>query len=106
MNKQFAESYYGSDYLSTRINDRIAQGCRVISAFGDSHCCTVIYESSSLLKDCPFCGNEVGVYERGGYDDYETYWVIECDVCEAGMECFETREAAIDAWNRRATDAD
>lgn len=101
MNKQFAESYYGSDYPSARINDRIAQGCRVISAFGDSHCCTVIYESSSLLKDCPFCGNEVGVYERGGYDDYETYWVIECDVCEAGMECFETREAAIDAWNTR-----
>lgn len=99
MKKQFAESYYGSDFPCDRINERIMQGCRVIAAFGDAHYCTVIYESSSLLKDCPFCGNEVGVYERGSH---EIYWAIECDVCEAGMECFETREAAIDAWNKRA----
>lgn len=101
MKKQFAESYYGSDYPSARINDRIAQGCRVIAAFGDSHYCTVIYEDSSLLEDCPFCGSEVGVCERGWDNSCETYWVIECDKCCAGMESFDTREAAIEAWNTR-----
>lgn len=58
MSKQFAESYYGSDFPYARINDRIKQGYRVISAFGDAHRCTVIYENNSTLKDCPFCGGK------------------------------------------------
>lgn len=49
MKKQFAESYYGSDYPSSRINQRIEEGCVVLSAFGDAHYCTVVYEYCDLI---------------------------------------------------------
>lgn len=117
MGGQFSESYLAgtsNKSFSTRINERIEQGYHVISAFGDAHCCTVVYESSNVyensncnntkLRPCPFCGNEAKIYERGGYDCWEPYWVIECTCCEAGMESFNTEEAAILAWNTREKD--
>lgn len=51
MKKQFAESYYGHDFPCNRINDRIAQGCRVIAAFGDAHYCIVVYEKNINPRD-------------------------------------------------------
>lgn len=71
------------------------------NVFVCADCGKVMVLSKDGLKPCPFCGSEVGVHERGGYDYYEPYWVVECGKCEAGMESFGTREAAIEAWNTR-----
>ena len=51
MKHQFAESYYGSDNPQKCINERIAEGCWVIAAFGDAHRCTVVYEKNINPKD-------------------------------------------------------
>lgn len=47
------------------------------------------------LKKCPFCGGEA---EIAGY---KIFWVI-CKECTAETKGFDTREEAIEAWNRRA----
>ena len=41
------------------------------------------------LKKCPFCGGEA-----------EIFWVI-CKECTAETKDFDTKEEAIEAWNRR-----
>ena len=46
------------------------------------------------LKKCPFCGGEA---EIAGY---KIFWVI-CKECTAETKSFDTREEAIEAWNRR-----
>ena len=66
------------------------------------------------IKTCPFCGNEAGIRDVYGV----IAWTEDCEpvtrrmfVCECkGEECwvspvtdeFETKEDAIEAWNRRA----
>lgn len=43
--QQVSESYHSTEgRFSMRINKRIAQGWRVVAAFGGAHVCTVIYE--------------------------------------------------------------
>lgn len=52
------------------------------------------------LKPCPFCDSKhIDITSYG-----EVMWFIQCDNCYATFPEFETKEQAIDAWNRRATD--
>ena len=61
------------------------------------------------LKKCPFCGGEAIINEIEPHThifstfmpDYEGATFIECSECTCGVSG-ETREGAIEAWNRRA----
>lgn len=46
------------------------------------------------LKKCPFCGGKAEIV------GYKIFWVI-CKECTAETKSFDTREEAIEAWNRR-----
>lgn len=46
------------------------------------------------LKKCPFCGGEAEIVE------YTIFWVT-CKECAAETKDFDTKEEAIEAWNRR-----
>lgn len=72
---------------------------------------------SEELKPCPFCGGEAELKSHHFDDDGLTLWFVRCktrpyDVDE-GDACytadsfitFRDKEAAIEAWNRRANDA-
>ena len=54
------------------------------------------------LKSCPFCGGEPCIqrHEFIGYAD--TFGVVCLDCCCETRQFFETKEEAIEAWNRRA----
>ncbi len=47
------------------------------------------------LKRCPFCGGEAEIV------GYTIFWVT-CKECTAETKDFDTKEEAIEAWNRRA----
>lgn len=49
------------------------------------------------LKPCPFCGNEAEINGR----DRLHYWFAQCIECGATQYGKETKEEAIEAWNRR-----
>lgn len=51
---------------------------------------------SNKLKPCPFCGGEAII---DGCDD--TLWIVICKECNASIGYKETKEEAIEAWNRR-----
>jgi Lar family restriction alleviation protein len=70
------------------------------------------------LRPCPFCGGEAEAYsyeaERDifdsrslGYVDTEYYdmWGCWCKACEAMIPEKRSEAEAIEAWNRRANDA-
>ena len=48
------------------------------------------------LKPCPFCGGHAII---DGCDD--TLWIVICKECNASIGYKETKEEAIEAWNRR-----
>ena len=48
------------------------------------------------LKPCPFCGGEAII---DGCDD--TLWIVICKECNASIGYKETKEEAIEAWNKR-----
>lgn len=48
------------------------------------------------LKPCPFCGGKAII---DGCD--ETLWITICKKCNASIDYKETKQDAIDAWNRR-----
>lgn len=54
-----------------------------------------------LLKPCPFCGADVAKVADWSDVDGKEYWVF-CQQCAAATGHCETREGAIEAWNRRA----
>ncbi len=69
------------------------------------------------LKTCPFCGGEADIWENYGKHGYFTF--CECSICSARSKAFslgrdlsedwDTTTAArraIDAWNRRCSDAE
>ena len=69
------------------------------------------------LKPCPFCGGEADtydyvavrdIYDAGtlGYVDTEVYtkYGCGCHVCGAMVAEQMSKEKAIEAWNRRATE--
>ena len=51
---------------------------------------------SDKLKPCPFCGGEAII---DGCDD--TLWIVICKECNASIGYKETKEEAIEAWNKR-----
>lgn len=48
------------------------------------------------LKPCPFCGGHAII---DGCDD--TLWIVICKECNAAIGYKETKEEAIEEWNRR-----
>lgn len=54
-----------------------------------------------MLLPCPFCGGADVVASLDGAQD----WRVSCGRCGAEGGPRETRDEAIDAWNRRATPA-
>lgn len=51
---------------------------------------------SNKLKPCPFCGGEAII---DGCDD--TLWIAICKKCNASIGYKETKQEAIEEWNRR-----
>lgn len=52
------------------------------------------------LKPCPFCGERnINVSEAGYRSDL---WFIQCEDCWATFPHLDTKQEAIEAWNRRA----
>lgn len=64
--------------------------------------------SETELKPCPFCGEAKLIAECNEIDDEagENWHYIRCANCSVTSGYYNTREIAIDAWNRRAVDAD
>jgi Lar family restriction alleviation protein len=48
------------------------------------------------LKPCPFCGGKAETY-----DYYFNEWYIGCVECSCDLGVFDTKEEAIEAWNKR-----
>ena len=73
---------------------------------------------SRKLLNCPFCGGEAEVVSTHYRDEGLTLWQVRCKTrpydVDGGKECytadsfisFDNKEQAIEAWNRRANDAD
>ncbi len=52
------------------------------------------------LKPCPFCGGLAEVYED---EVWYWEWKVECkNDIRHRLEYFDTKEEAIEAWNKRA----
>lgn len=64
------------------------------------------------LKSCPFCGRKkcVFVTVRIGQDGWRDSYYVLCDYyeggCGAASGIYHTEEEAVEAWNRRANDAE
>jgi Lar family restriction alleviation protein len=52
---------------------------------------------SEELKKCPFCGGEAAMRHLENVSFY-----VVCTKCNAGIETYSDKDAAIAAWNRRA----
>ena len=48
------------------------------------------------LKPCPFCGGKAETYPY-----YFNEWYIGCGECSCDLGVFDTKEEAIEAWNKR-----
>jgi Lar family restriction alleviation protein len=55
--------------------------------------------SEQKLKPCPFCGGEAVLIK--GY-----FCWVKCDYCGAETVAETSTTEAVDAWNRRVSDAD
>ena len=51
------------------------------------------------LRKCPFCGGKVEMYN---YCFNE--WYIGCRECSCDLGVFDTKEEAIEAWNKRVSE--
>ena len=63
--------------------------------------------SSTENQPCPFCGgDEVEIYEYYGEAAGFKYggFYPECTTCGCRLDYYRSREAALDAWNRRCED--
>ena len=64
--------------------------------------------SEKELLPCPFCGGEASIMEVEPHTHILATWIpdykggafIECDGCTCAVSA-ETKEEAIEAWNRR-----
>ena len=53
------------------------------------------------LRKCPFCGGEADTYP---YDF--SGWYIGCSECSCDLGVFDTKEEAIEAWNKRVSEVE
>lgn len=55
------------------------------------------------LKPCPFAckGKTVSVYDFQNYYTLPWRWRVKCDKCGAEGPIADSKQQAIDAWNRR-----
>lgn len=53
-------------------------------------------KNSKELKPCPFCGGEAALFEQ----NCDRPWHVLC-YCGGRVGWFETKQEAIEAWNRR-----
>jgi Lar family restriction alleviation protein len=61
----------------------------------------MILEPNEQLKPCPFCNGEA-VLAHVEFKDGDIYYNPQCYECNAGWnENYETKEEAIEAWNKR-----
>ena len=51
------------------------------------------------LKPCPFCGGETKIRTYSGMG--RTMFFVQCNDCAAESSCYDTKEEAVAAWNRR-----
>ncbi|MGZ7173845.1 Lar family restriction alleviation protein [Burkholderia gladioli] len=58
---------------------------------------------SDKLSDCPFCGSAVKYIQ--GYAPLDDCHFIDCEGCGMSSKVFDNKDAAIAAWNRRASPA-
>lgn len=58
------------------------------------------------LKPCPFCGGEAYCNNAGFELCGVSKWATECLGCGTVSGFFDTREEAIEAWERRANELD
>jgi len=57
-------------------------------------------EYNDKLKMCPFCGGEAYL-THVEFNDRDVWYNPQCSVCPGGWnESYETKEEAIEAWNR------
>lgn len=55
------------------------------------------------LKPCPFCeGKTVSIYDYQNYYTLPYHWRVKCDKCGAEGPIADSKEEAIDAWNKRS----
>ncbi len=58
------------------------------------------------LKPCPFCGGEARIISHRFHELSNTYGVT-CKICGSETRQFyRAEEDAVNAWNRRASDAE
>ncbi|WP_244127759.1 Lar family restriction alleviation protein [Burkholderia gladioli] len=58
---------------------------------------------SDKLSDCPFCGSAVKYIQ--GYAPLNDCHFIDCEGCGMSSKIFDSKDAAIASWNRRASPA-
>lgn len=62
---------------------------------------------SNELKPCPFCGGEAELRKWRRWLDFQKVMCInrDCIIYHADDKWYKTEAEAIEAWNRRANDA-
>lgn len=59
------------------------------------------------LKQCPFCDGDWGLFKEKTPESFIKFkYYVECCDCGARTGNCETREEAIEAWNRRVNDGE
>ena len=56
------------------------------------------------LKSCPFCGGEGSIQEHVFIGFSSTYGIVCLDCGAKSRQFFDTKQEAIDAWDRRVND--
>ena len=57
------------------------------------------------LKPCPFCGGDAIIHNFKPVHE-KRLWYISCHDCGIEQTNYLSEQEAIEAWNRRASDAD
>jgi ribosomal protein L37AE/L43A len=61
----------------------------------------MILENDDRLKECPFCKGKAWL-AHVEFNDGDIWYNPQCSKCNAGWnENYETKEEAIEAWNKR-----
>ena len=61
----------------------------------------MILEYNESLKECPFCHNEA-LLAHAEFNDGDIWYNPQCSECGVmWKENFETKDEAIEAWNKR-----